>query len=71
MGCVQSMTWNLNTWDVFWMKQVLMSQHVVGKREVESGRRVASAISLQLDCAKVLHELLFLVTVLYGIVVRQ
>ena len=54
---------NLNTGNVFWMNQVQMRQ---SHRKVESGRRVVGAIkSLQLQCARVLHESLFMPVLMY------
>ena len=54
------MSRNLNTWDAFSMNQVQMRQC---SRKVASGRKVSVAIrslvnarSLQLECARVLHE---------------
>ena len=37
MGYVYSISWNLNTWDVFWMNEVLMRQSVVGRWQVGGG----------------------------------
>ena len=62
---------NLNTWDVFWTNQVQMRQEY--SRNVESGRKVAGVIrslvnarSLRLECARVLHESLLVLVLMYG-----
>ena len=64
------MSHNLNTWDVFWMNQVETRQC---SRKVASGRRVAGAIrflvnarSLQLECARILHNSLLVLVLMYG-----
>ena len=61
------MSRNLNTWDVLWTKAVC-------RRKVASGRRVAGAVrslvnarSLQLECARGLHESLLVPVLTYVI----
>ena len=62
---------NLNIWGVFWTNQVQMGAEC--SREVASWRRVADAIrslviarDLQLECPRVLHELLLVLILMYG-----
>ena len=58
MGCNWSMCQNLNTLDGFWINQVHMRQVVLGPWLMLG--------SLQLDCARVLHEKLFVPVLMYG-----
>ena len=64
------MSLNLNTWDVLDKSGI---DEAECSRKVVSGRRVAGAIrylvnarSLQLDCARVLHESLLVPVLMYG-----
>ena len=64
------MSLNLNTWDVLDKSGI---DEAECSRKVVSGRRVAVAIrylvnarSLQLDCARVLHESLLVPVLMYG-----
>ena len=72
MGYVYSISWNLNTWDVFWMNEVLMRQSVVGRWQVGGGqpagaiRSLVNARSQQLECARVFHESLLVPVLTYG-----
>ena len=55
------MSRNLNIWDVFWTNKVQMRQSVVGRWRVGGGvagaiRSLVNAWSLQLECARLLHE---------------
>ena len=61
--------WNI--WDVFWTNQVEMKQSA--PKKVASGRRVAgvtrslvNARGLYLECARILHESLFVPVLFYG-----
>ena len=59
------MSQNLNTWDVFWMRQC--SRKVVSVRRVAGAiRSLVNARSLQLECARVLHESLLVPVLVYG-----
>ena len=64
------MSQNLNTWDVL---DELGTDETECSRKVASGRRVAGAISslvnaksLQLECARVLHESLLVPVLTHG-----
>ena len=64
------MSQNLNTCDLFWTNQ---ADEEECSRKVASGRRVTGAIrslvnavSLQLECAEVLHESLLAPVLAYG-----
>ena len=48
------MSWNFNTWDVFWMKQVQMGQcssKVASGRVAGAIRSLVNSTDLQLECA--------------------
>ena len=70
MGCDWSMCQNLNIWDLL---EESDRDEADCHRNVASGRRVAGAIrslvndrGLQLECARVLHESLFMSVHMYS-----